>query len=343
MDWEIRRLEETDEADYLTLLTRSKLQRDSSLTVIWGIFDNGQLAGAGGVSGNTIRGVCIHPKFSGTNALGLLVGRLRDTVLQTGHDNVFVFTSPQSAESFERTGFYPVQTRCGAAVLLESRPDGLSSYLKKLAGFKHLGNSAGVIVMNANPFSLGHLHLVTYAAAHCEHLHIFVLSEDRSTFPAAVRHRLVAESVAGRFENVTLHKSGPYIISNSTFPTYFLKNGDASVNVHAEMDLRLFGQHIAPALGITHRFVGEEPYCPTTRAYNDAMKAILPEYGIAVVEIPRLHSGNTAISASEVRRLMAEGKSDELKTLVPESTYRYLVSPEGRELAQKIALNNSRH
>jgi [citrate (pro-3S)-lyase] ligase len=37
--------------------------------------------------------------------------------------------------------------------------------------------------MNANPFTLGHRHLVEQAAARCDALHLFVVREDASFFP----------------------------------------------------------------------------------------------------------------------------------------------------------------
>ena len=47
------------------------------------------------------------------------------------------------------------------------------------------------------------------------------------------------------------------------------------------------------------------------------MKELLPESGIELIEIPRLLS----ISASRVRALIREGKPEEAKDLVPETTY----------------------
>ena len=98
---------------------------------------------------------------------------------------------------------------------------------------------------------------------------------------------------------------------------------DASV-VNADLDIQLFAKRIAPALGITKRFVGTEPFCPVTRAYNERMKQVLPEYGVEVIEIER----KDGISASKVRQLLAEGEKDKVRTLVPECTYKYLYGGE---------------
>lgn len=59
---------------------------------------------------------------------------------------------------------------------------------------------------------------------------------------------------------------------------------------HCQIDLQLFREHLAPALGITHRFVGSEPFCPLTCAYNQRMHDILhdPKRSGPVIEVVEL-------------------------------------------------------
>ncbi|PUU99564.1 [citrate (pro-3S)-lyase] ligase, partial [Acinetobacter baumannii] len=54
----------------------------------------------------------------------------------------------------------------------------------------------GAIVMNCNPFTLGHQYLVEYAAAQVVRLYLFVVEEDKSEFPFADRLELVKQGVA---------------------------------------------------------------------------------------------------------------------------------------------------
>lgn len=49
----------------------------------------------------------------------------------------------------------------------------------------------GSIVMNCNPFTLGHRYLIETAAARCDKLYIFVVEEDKSVFPFEDRIQLV--------------------------------------------------------------------------------------------------------------------------------------------------------
>ncbi len=86
----------------------------------------------------------------------------------------------------------------------------------------------------------------------------------------------------------------------------------------------MFAEIIAPPLKITRRFVGTEPICRVTGSYNTAMKQILPEYGIEVIEIERKIQGEEVISASRVREAVKKGRFQDAESLVPETTWRYL-------------------
>lgn len=55
--------------------------------------------------------------------------------------------------------------------------------------------------------------------------------------------------------------------SNATFPSYFQKDENAVIESHAMLDLTVFTQ-IAKVLGITRRYVGEEPTSLVTGIYN---------------------------------------------------------------------------
>ena len=89
--------------------------------------------------------------------------------------------------------------------------------------------------MNANPFTLGHQYLVETAAASCDLLHLFIVSEDSSLVPFSVRKKLVMEGTA-HLSNICYHESGPYIISSATFPSYFQKDETAVIESHARLD-----------------------------------------------------------------------------------------------------------
>ena len=177
--------------------------------------------------------------------------------------------------------------------------------------------------MNCNPFTYGHEHLIEYAAARVEKLYIFVVEEDRSEFPFAERFELVKAGVK-EFRNVEVLPSGKFIISQKTFSGYFNKAELQNVAVDSSEDVEIFAKEIAPTLGITIRFVGEEPEDTVTRQYNRNMKNILPRYGIDFCEIPRKEISGEIISAKSVRDALKVGDFDKIKKLVPRTTFDFL-------------------
>lgn len=204
--------------------------------------------------------------------------------------------------------------------------DALQAYLTDIADQypQAVGQSTGAIVMNCNPFTRGHRYLIEYAAQRVGRLFVFVLQEDRSFFKFADRLAMVERGTAD-IANVIVLPSREFMISTMTFPEYFIKDYAQSIEIDTSGDLLIFSQHIAPALGISVRFAGEEPLDAVTRAYNRRMRELLPAYGIRFDEIPRLRTEDKAIvSASEVRKLLQDGRYEELKKYVPDTTYTYL-------------------
>lgn len=183
----------------------------------------------------------------------------------------------------------------------------------------------GAIVMNCNPFTLGHRYLIETASKQCDKLYIFVVEEDKSIFTFKDRLELVKKGVRD-LKNVTVLESGKFIISALTFPGYFSKSITNNISVDTSDDLMLFAKHIAKILGINVRFAGEEPFDLITKQYNESMRQLLPKYDIEFVEIPRKEVGDKVISASRVRKLLQEDNLDEIRELVPETTFEYLKS-----------------
>ena len=182
----------------------------------------------------------------------------------------------------------------------------------------------GSIVMNCNPFTLGHRYLIEQALKQCDYLAIFVVQEDKSIFTFEDRLRLVSEGVAD-LPNVMVIPSGRFIISSLTFSEYFNKSELQEREIDTSNDILIFAREIAPCLHITKRFAGEEPLDKVTKQYNESMKKILPEYGIQFIEIQRTKSDDEVISASRVRKLLEQRDFASIKKLVPESTFKYLV------------------
>ena len=182
----------------------------------------------------------------------------------------------------------------------------------------------GAIVMNCNPFTLGHRYLIEYAANKVEWLYIFVVEENKSFFEFEDRYKMVVDGT-NDLKNVIVVPSGKFIISSYTFPEYFMKDYVKEKNFDVSNDINIFCKYIAPRLSIKKRFVGEEPFDPVTANYNETMKKLLPDYGIEFIEIPRKQLKNSRIiNATEVRRLLKNKDYESIIPYVPMSTYKVL-------------------
>ena len=316
------------------LLAREGIERDRNLTYSAAIYDDdGQMIATGSLFENTLRCLAVDGAHRGEGLMAVIVAHLVQAQIERGHTHLFLYTKVDSAKFFVPLGFTEIARVDGRLVFMENRRDGFSRYLKSLAPYA--GERPGAaLVMNANPFTLGHEALVARAAKENERVVLFVLSEDRSLVPYSDRMAMVKAACA-KYGNVSVVSSGSYMISSATFPSYFLKDADVVTRTHAELDATLFTR-IAAALNLTRRYVGEEPFSHTTSLYNEALAAVLPKAGVELVVIPRAQAQGEAISASHVRQLIHDGHIEAIRPLVPETTYAYLTSDAGQTVLRRI-------
>ncbi|WP_449548619.1 [citrate (pro-3S)-lyase] ligase [Lelliottia amnigena] len=304
------------------LLADSGLGLDNDITLFVEAWSGTQLVGCAGLAANVIKCVAVDEQLRGANLSARLLAEVENAALARGHFHLFLCTRPCNKERFARSGFWPIVQSGNNAVLLENTPQGIERYCRSLRGLQKRGEKIGAIVMNANPFTLGHRHLVEQAAQQCDWLHLFVVREDASFFSFRDRLKMVRAGVA-HLSNVSVHEGSQYIISRATFPAYFLKESGKVQQAWSEIDVLIFRDFIAPALGITHRFIGSEPFCDITRQYNQTLHQLLTPQ-IEVVEMPRIKATGNAISASEVRRLLKTQQFSRIREIVPESTFAHL-------------------
>jgi [citrate (pro-3S)-lyase] ligase len=280
--------------------------------------EDGEITATGSLAHNVLKCIAVSMDLRGEGACASVVSELTAESYRRGRTHLFLFTKPANEGQFASLGFYPM-AKTKDVLMMENLRTGIDDYVRGLSKPKNSGLT-GAVVVNCNPFTLGHRYLMETASSRVDALHVFVLSEDRSQFPADLRYRLVKEGVSD-LPNIYLHRSEDYIISSATFPKYFLKDHARPDEANGTLDLVLFAQRIARPLGVTVRFVGTEPFCRMTAAYNRLMKKVLPQFGIEVAEIER----KDAISASKVRKLMEDGNTEEIRKLVPETTYRAIL------------------
>ena len=287
----------------------------------------GAILAGGGLQRDILKCLAVSAE---ARSLGLsvpLISRLLSVASERGYTNVKVFTKPENLSVFESLGF-KLLASAPKAILLENGR-GLADYCTYLRAHP----APGVLIMNANPFTLGHRYLVEQASLSFRapegrrNLTIIPVKEDASRFPYTERLAMLR---AGAGDLADVVEGSDYQISAATFPTYFLKDLSDAAETQMRLDIDLFGRHIAPALGACVRFVGTEPADPLTARYNALLKELLPNYGVQLVEIPRLTLGQP-VTATEVRALLDEGRFKAASALTPASTWPYLLA----ELAER--------
>lgn len=314
----LSRLSGSRKAAWEELLRCAGLEPDPKTDATVLIWQQDKLIATGSRQGNLLKCIAVDADHQGLDLTATVLTQLRQDAFRQGYKHLFLYTKPKNKYLFSSLFFYPIaQTK--QVLLMENRQNGIRSFLDTLDAPRKAG-SIGALVMNCNPFTLGHRYLIETVARECDWVYVFVLSEEQPPFPAADRLKLVREGTKD-LPNVTIHPTGPYLISAATFPTYFLPNREAATEVQCLLDIAVFSKYFIPKFGITARYMGTEPRSPMTAQYNEALKAHLP---IPVREIPRLEAGGQPVSASTVRTVMATDPV-QLKNLVPETTYDYLI------------------
>ncbi len=318
------------------LLAARDLESDRGIDVYAVARQNDRIVACGGLAKDVIKCVAVAPELHGSGVLERLVTELTYAALDRGVHHLFLYTKPGNEQAFAGCGFHTIVCVPDTVVLMENTRSGISKWTEELSFYRRERPKVGAVVVNCNPFTLGHQYLLQTAARDCDYLHVFVVSEDASFFSYADRLALVRAGVATMPERdrIHVHPGSQYLVSKATFPTYFIKDQGIIDMAATAVDLRIFREHIAPALQITHRYVGNEPFCPVTRRYNADMHHWLEEAPdrcppVRVVEIERTATGGRAISATEVRRHIIAGDLMALRDLVPPTTFAFIVQRYG--------------
>lgn len=309
------------------------LDRDVEYTVAARIDET--IVGTCSFSGRVLKCFAVKEDIQGEGIASKLITHLTDELFKRGIYETFIFTKPKNKGIFEGLNYKEVHKTSGV-ILLEGGMANVDRYVKSM--FKKSGLLNGkksCLVMNCNPFTIGHRFLIEKASLENDEVVVFIVEENRSLFPFEARLSLVKKGVAD-LKNVCVIPGGNYIISSNTFPSYFIKEEDERLLEYTRLDAGIFGRYIAPAFNIEKRYVGTEPYCKVTKAYNDALKDILPSYGVQVSLVERAKADGIAISASEVRKCIELDDWDRIKRIVPITTYEYLISKEAEKVVERI-------
>lgn len=324
-------------------LKKFDLTFDDSIDYSLVITRDEEIVATASKSKNIIKCFAIDDSLRGEGVTNTLVTTLLNKSFDEGIFHSFVFTKPSNEDIFKGVGFKSI-SKTDKVALLEIGMNSIDKTINKIKSQLNWqeNSSNGLLIMNCNPFTLGHQFLIEYAADKMDNILILVVEENKSSFPFNDRIDLVKKGTA-HLKNVTVLPSSEYVISSATFPNYFLRKEDDSLIEFMKLDTLITAEHFCSKLNINTRFVGEEPYCNITQKYNETMIETFKNFNLNVSIIPRKEMKEKAISASRVRELLKNDEIEELKTLVPQSTFDYLISEKGKEIAERIKNSNSVH
>lgn len=322
-------------------LEKSGLTLDDGLDIMLGVYDEeDNLVGCAGHQDNVIKCVAIDESLRGLNITPRLISPLIDSILNKGFRNVMLFTKPENKQMFASLGFHIVG-EAPKAVMMETDPDGIAGYCRTLSSLiNDVPRPIGVIIINANPLTKGHLYLINHASSKCGTLVIIPLADNKhNMFSEKDRTEIIRNSTSS-FKNIIIAPSSQYTISSAVFPSYFLKSLSEAAETQMMLDLNIFSSHIANALDASIRFVGSEPKDILTLNYNTMMHNILPKKGISIDEIDRLtDTHGQPYSASRVRQAIEEQRlGDALSMVAPAAIPALLAEAAAQALRQELLL-----
>lgn len=325
---------ETDKELWHQLLIQEGIKSEDNIDETYGLFDNGALVATASRYQNVIKCVAVDSQVQGGAYFNQIISHVMNRNTEFGHFKHYVYTKPESQQAFEYLGFKAIEQVDNKLVFMENAISGFDVFLEKLKNKQVDQENIAAIVMNANPFTLGHQYLVETASVENDHVFLFVLSEEMSVFSAEIRKRLVEQGVE-HLKNVTVLSTENYMVSNATFPSYFLKESDDTTSIQARLDARLFVNHIAPALNISTRYVGNEPHSQATNIYNEALKQEFADK-LSLKILERKENKIDVISATKVRKLLLADDLETIRYFVPPTTFAFLKSDEGQAIIQKL-------
>lgn len=286
-----------------------------------------EMIAGGGLKGCVIKCVAVADGHKGEAVANVIVSHLLAKANEDGYQCVKLYTKPHNRQLFESLSFRLI-AEAPNAILMETGVGGIERWSDELRitndelRIKGVRKPIGAIVMNANPFTLGHRFLVEQSSELVERLYVVVVREDCSMFSYSERKAMVIQGVRD-IGNVVVVDGSDYAVSAATFPTYFLKQISDATDTQITLDLDIYRRRIAPALGATVRFFGSEPTDPLTRRYNELMHQQLGEDHVH--EIQRKQQDGSPISASRVRKAMLEGRLWDAIQMVPPTTIPYII------------------
>jgi len=330
-------------------LSHQNLEFEESVEETLVLWHGDNIIGSCSSDGAVIKMFAIQKCYRQNGVSTILLTHMINNLFDKGFYTVLAYTPSENKATFESLQFKCVYDT-GRVALMQVGIDGIKQDLLRLQKSLEAQVNMSVdqvqraaIVMNGNPFTKGHLFLIEKAAQENQEVVVFVVEEDRSSFPTHTRLKLIQEGTK-HLNNVKVVKGGLFIVSSATFPQYFERDKSKRAQWGAELDAGIFCSHFAKGLNICKRYVGTEPFCETTRIYNQVLMKTCEANDIELIEVNRLKSESLEVSASMVRSLLRYGDLEVVKSLVPKCTVEFLKTDDAGKIIERImSANGSKH
>lgn len=203
------------------------------------------------------------------------------------------------------------------------------------------------ILINANPFTVGHRYLIEIASGRSQAVVVFVIqgrtesgsrgNHEKTGIEIPFEDRLgLVKQCTQDLGNVLVLPSGQYLISRDDYPASYLKEKLGNVPAHAMLN-SLTLCLTARAIGAGTIFAGDEPRDEMSEIHLNALRQRCRENSITIKVAERKRLGDRYISSAMVREALSRGRCDELPLLVPNQVQQYLAS----HAAQYLAVGDS--
>lgn len=154
-------------ADVRRFLERFGLSFDAIVDYTVALYREDAIVATGSLAGEVLRNFAVDETLQGEGLTATVISELMREAATRGVYHYFIYTRPQKAHLFASLGFVEIARAEPFAALLESGLGSIQQYcgdLQRQTSCLPLENRAA-IVMNGNPFTLGHLALVRAAAS----------------------------------------------------------------------------------------------------------------------------------------------------------------------------------
>ena len=300
-------------------LNKFSLKLDSNLTKTFYIEnDNNEIIGTISCQDYIIKDLAVDESYQSENLASLLINEILNYFRLNNIYNYQVFTKPIYKTIFISLGFKEIVST-DKVIMLEGGVSFINDKIKEINKtltnrFGELNESCdlGCVVINGNPITNGHMHIIEEASKNHKMVVLFVVEEDKSEFTFEERFSFAYLSTM-RLGNICVIPSSKYIVSSSTFPSYFLKDENEALEQYSKIDALIFKEYFMKQLFIKKRYVGTETILKMVN-YNNILKETLQD---KLVIMERLQENNEVISASKVRSLLKENKIEEALLYVP--------------------------